>query len=401
MGEWKEYKLGELVEITNRFAFKSEKFLSIKTDDSLPVIKIKNVANGDVHLNECMFYKYDESLKKYIIDKNDILIALTGNHPEVMTQVVGEASRYKLEAKALLNQRVAKIEARKNLDNDFLYYFLKDDSTHDYLASQSGGSANQANISKGNIEDLTINCPSLIEQRTIASILSSLDDKIDLLHRQNKTLEALAETLFRQWFVEEAEESWEEKSLFDLIEIVGGGTPKTEIPEYWDGEINWMSGKDITENHKQFIINTEKNITAEGLKNSSTKILPKFASVVSARGTVGKICILSSPMAFSQTNYGVLPKIKNCYFFTYLLLSYSIEELQSASYGSVFDTITTNTFKEHKINIPEENQIIKFDERVSSFFNKMNSNINQIHTLTQLRDTLLPKLMSGEVRVKN
>ena len=133
MGEWREYKLGELVDITNGFAFKSEKFLSIKTDDSLPVIKIKNVANGDVHLNDCLFHKYDDSLKKYLIRKNNILIALTGNHPEVMTQVVGEASRYKLEDEALLNQRVAKIEAKSNLDNDFLYYFLKDDTTHDRL----------------------------------------------------------------------------------------------------------------------------------------------------------------------------------------------------------------------------------------------------------------------------
>ena len=176
--EWKEYKLGEFADITNGFAFKSENFLAVRTAKSLPVIKIKNVANGDVHLNDCLFHEYDESLSKYLISKNDILIALTGNHPEVMTQVVGETSRYKLEEKALLNQRVAKIKAKHNLDNDFLYYFLKDEVTHDSLASQSAGSANQANISKGNIENLPISCPSLQEQRAIASILSSLDDKI-------------------------------------------------------------------------------------------------------------------------------------------------------------------------------------------------------------------------------
>jgi len=303
---------------------------------------------------------------------------------------------------------------------DTAYYILPDDEKYNlkflfyFLQTVGLEELNEDSavpgLNRNTFYSLKVKFPPLSEQRAIASILSSLDDKIDLLHRQNKTLEQLAGTLFRQWFpptqelrrtgVEQADDSWEEKSLYDLMEIIGGGTPKTEVSEYWDGEINWMTGKDITANHKQFILSAEKNITSEGLKNSSTKLLPKFASVVSARGTVGKICLLSRPMAFSQTNYGILPKIKDCFFFTFLLLSYSIEELQSASYGSVFDTITTNTFKEHKVSIPKENEIIKFEKRVLSIFYKMNSNTIQIRALTKLRDTLLPKLMSGEVRVR-
>jgi type I restriction enzyme S subunit len=137
-----------------------------------------------------------------------------------------------------------------------------------------------------------------------------------------------------------------------------------------------------------------------GLDNSATKILPAFSTIISTRGTVGKICVLASPMAFSQTNYGILPKVKDCFFFNYLLIEYCIEALQSASYGTVFDTITTNTFKEHKINIPTDQKITMFEESVKPYFAKMLININQIRSLTRLRDTLLPKLMSGEVRVK-
>ena len=289
--------------------------------------------------------------------------------------------------------------AKKGFNQNFIFYFLANKEFVDTANSGESGSR-MPRADWNHLKDTNWSVPPLPEQFAIANILSSLDDKIDLLHRQNKTLEQLAETLFRQWFVEEADESWEEISLFDSIELVGGGTPKTEIPEYWNGNIKWISARDITPNHKGVIINTEKTITEISLLNSSARLIPKFSTVISARGTVGKYCLLSDEMAFSQSNYGILPKFKDCFFFSYLLVAYSVEELQAAAYGSVFDTITTNTFKEHKIKLPKEAVIVKFEKEVSSYFMKLFSNNNQIHTLTQLRDTLLPKLMSGEVRVK-
>jgi type I restriction enzyme S subunit len=399
---WKECKLGEYVEIINGFAFKSTDFLDREKPNSLPVIKIKNVANGDVNIDDVHYHLYSNSLKKYVVEKGDILISLTGNHPEVETQVVGLVSRYKLNTKALLNQRVGKLFSKKTkeLSNDYLYYFLKNKDTHQYLASQSSGSANQANISKNDIEKILFSKPPIKEQTIIAEVLGSLDDKIDLLHRQNKTLEQLAETIFRRWFVEEAEESWKEKNLFDVIELVGGGTPKTSISEYWNGNIKWLTGGDIASSHKNFVVSSEKSITELGLQNSSAKLLPKFSTIISARGTVGKYCLLSEPMTFSQSNYGIKPKYKNCFFFTYLLIAYSVDELQAAAYGSVFDTITTDTFKEHSIKLPIAASIQKFERSIKPYFEKMLLNTNQIKTLQIIRDSLLPKLMSGEVRVE-
>mgnify|MGYP006268690325 FL=1 len=274
------------------------------------------------------------------------------------------------------------------------------------LLSSSTGST-FPNVSRSQLEKLEILIPPIEEQHAIASVLSSLDDKIDLLHRQNQTLEQMAETLFRQWFlpagkagVEEADEGWEVATLYDAIELVGGGTPKTSIEEYWNGDIKWLSGGDIASNHKSIITNSEKAITEEGLNNSSAKLLPKFSTVISARGTVGKYCILSEPMAYSQSNYGIKPKYQDCYFFTYLLINHSVEELNSAAYGSVFDTITTNTFKGLEIAIPSEKEIQAFEAKVEDCFLKILNNQTQIRTLTALRDTLLPKLMSGEVRVE-
>jgi type I restriction enzyme S subunit len=137
-----------------------------------------------------------------------------------------------------------------------------------------------------------------------------------------------------------------------------------------------------------------------GLRNSSAKLLPKFSTVISARGTVGKYCLLSEPMAYSQSNYGILPRYKDCFFFTYLLVAHSVDELQSAAYGSVFDTITTDTFKGISISLPKEENIIQFEESMKPFFFKILINQTQIRTLTALRDTLLPKLMSGEITVE-
>ena len=297
------------------------------------------------------------------------------------------------------NQQInAIIPDQEKVDSDYLYYVTKD--LYETLSSLGSDGTAVPILNKSDFENIDILLPPLPEQKAIAAVLSSLDDKIDLLHRQNQTLEAMAQTLFRQWFIEEAREDWEESSLLELIELVGGGTPKTSEPMYWDGVIPWLSGGDIAANHKGFVNSTQKSITVEGLNNSSTKLLPKFSTVISARGTVGKYCLLSEEMAFSQSNYGILPKVENCYFFTNLLIGYAVDELQSAAYGSVFDTITTSTFKEAVFLIPPFEKILQFEKMISFQFVKQLSNQKQIKTLTQLRDMLLPKLMSGEIRVE-
>lgn len=401
MSEWTPIKLGSIVNITNGFAFKSENFLTSLTFNTLPVLKIKNVANGDVHLKDVQYHLIDSKYDKYTSSKGDILITLTGNHPQALTQVVGAVSKQKFDTLAYINQRVAKIDPISSLAfKDFIYYFLKEKSTHDYLASQSSGSANQANISKADIENVELLLPPVTEQIAIASVLSSLDDKIDLLHHQNKTLESMAETLFRQWFDVDSNDEWQEKNVLDIFTLVGGGTPKTSVAEYWTDEIPWISGGDISAAHQGYLYSTEKSISLAGLQNSSAKLLPKNSTVISARGTVGKYALLARDMAFSQSNYGIISKIGSYPFFIYLLVGFIVDDLLTAAYGSVFDTITTRTFESVNLKFPSLNSIEKFNEEISPIFSKKETNTQQIKTLENLRDTLLPKLMSGEVRVQ-
>lgn len=281
-------------------------------------------------------------------------------------------------------------------NNKFLYFWIKNNKQ--YIDSLGSGTT-FAEVSGSVVKSLEIELPPLAEQKAIASVLSALDNKIDLLHRQNKTLESMAEMLFRQWFVEEAQDDWEEVNVLNIFSLVGGGTPKTSIDEYWNGNIPWISGGDISQSHKGFISKTEKSITELGLKNSSTKLLPKLSTIISARGTVGKYALLEQEMCFSQSNYGIIPKGHNCYYFVYLLIGFIVDELLAAAYGSVFDTITTRTFESVDLKLPEMTVIANFEKTVIEFFKKKESNTKQIQTLENLRDTLLPKLMSGEVRV--
>jgi type I restriction enzyme, S subunit len=334
-----------------------------------------------------------KNIQKYKLEEGDIVIARTGattGYNKIIKNINFDA----IFASYLIRYKIDRLKAVP----EFIGHILQSHNWYDYVDAIAGGSAQPGANAKqlGSFEFLL---PPLPEQKAITNVLSSLDDKIDLLHRQNKTLEAMAETLFRQWFIEEAKEDWEEKNLLDLVELVGGGTPKTAVLNYWNGDIPWLSGGDIANNHKGFLSISDKTITKIGLDNSSAKLLPKFATVISARGTVGKFCLVSKDMAFSQSNYGILPKIKDCYFFSFLLVNHMVEELQSAAYGSVFDTITTQTFRDATFVAPSNEIILEFEKSISPYFDKKLNIHNQIRTLEKLRDNLLPKLMSGEIRV--
>jgi type I restriction enzyme S subunit len=371
MSEWKEYRLGDVFKVKHGYAFPGKNITEEETKNIL-VTPGNFKIGGGFKSGKYKYYNSSDLPKEYILQEGDIIVTMTDLSKD--SDTLGYSAKVpKVEEKIYLhNQRIGLLQFYENKDisSDFTYWLLRTREYQGYIVGSASGTSIM-HTSPSRIEEYNCLFPPLPEQRAIASVLSSLDDKIDLLHRQNATLEKMGETLFRQRFVEEAKEEWEEKSLYDCIELIGGGTPKTEKQEYWNGNINWLSGGDIANNHKAFIIDSEKHITELGLNNSSVKLLPRFGMVISARGTVGKYCLLSKPMVFSQSNYGILPKHKDCFFFTYLLVAHSVEELQSAAYGSVFDTITTNTFKGLSVSLPNEKQILEFEERIKPYFIKM------------------------------
>ena len=387
MSEWKEYKFSDFVEINP----------SVKIPKGIPVsfVEMKDLDSS---------VRYCESSQKK---------ELTGG-----SRFINGDTLFARITPCMENGKICQVRNLENgigfgstefhilrgkegvSDSNFVYYLSRWDEVRDHAEHNMEGSSGRQRVPKQAFDNLYLNLPSLPTQRRISSILSSLDDKIDLLHRENATLEQMAEALFRQWFVVEAKEEWEEKPLGKCIKLVGGGTPKTSEERFWNGNVCWLSGGDIANNHKNYVSSSEKSISEDGLNNSSAKLLPENAMVVSARGTVGKYCLLSKPMAFSQSNYGILPIYSNCYFFTYLLVAYHIDELQSAAYGSVFDTITTKTFEGVSVLLPKETgYIVEFEKMIDPYFSKMKYNNKQIQTLIQTRDGLLPKLLSNEINI--
>lgn len=194
----------------------------------------------------------------------------------------------------------------------------------------------------------------------------------------------------------EIPEGWDVASLSDLIQITGGGTPKRSEPNYWNGDIPWFSVKDVPADGNVFVVDTEEKITHEGLKKSSTKLLKKGTTIITARGTVGKLALLASDMCMNQSCYGINGKDTGPYF-NYFNLFQAVSTLQRNTHGAVFDTITTKTFDTYRTSLSGSEIANRFDAVVMSMLEKIESNIRENMVLTRIRDTLLPKLLSGEI----
>ncbi len=390
MSEWKEYKLEDLADITPGFAFKSNEFgelgeyvAKIK-DINPPFVDIRNAEKVDIGIYP------EHKLDKYKLDFGDYIIAMTG-------ATIGKIGRLKECKTIYINQRVAKIKAKKGVNNDFIYYSILTEDFQSFIQNNIDSNSAQENISGTSIGRFSIHLPSLPEQKSIASILSSLDDKIDLLHRQNATLEKMAETLFRQWFVEEAKEDWVRTKIGDVLDTVLGGTPSTKKPEYWDGNIPWINSGEVN-NFR--ILQCSRFITELGLKKSNTKLLPVGTTVLAITGaTLGQVSLLEIDTCANQSVVGIIPNGTLPKEFIFLWIKMKISEIILSETGGAQPHINKNDINETDIVIPDSDYLNKIKLTIEPLFKKITHNSFQIRTLTALRDTLLPKLMSGEVRV--
>lgn len=354
---------------------------------------------------------------------------------------LGEAAIIPEGFECCLGRRMGLVRTdRARLDPRFFLYLYLSPYFQEVIRSRTIPGATVDRIALKEFPSFQIPLPDIQKQRAIAHILGTLDDKIDLDRQMNETLEAMARALFKSWFVDfdpvrakmegrwqrgqslpglpahlydrfpdrlvkselgEAPEGWAICSLSQSLTIIGGGTPKTSISEYWGGKIPWFSVADTPHASNAFVTTTEKNITDEGLRNSSAKLIPKGATIISARGTVGNLAIAGCDMTFNQSCYALRGNNGIGDYFVYLRSKQMVEQLKSMAHGSVFSTITRQTFEaikqlEASITIHQA-----FEQIVGGWFDKMLLNVQESNTLTALRDTLLPKLISGELRIKD
>src|SRR5690625_545900 len=388
MREWKEITLAEIVTLIGGGTPKTS--VSEYWGGQILWLSVVDINNGKKYVFDTekkITEKGLENSSTKLLEKGDIIISARGT--------VGVVAM--LGKQMAFNQSCYGVRANKNSTNEYVYYLLKDRISN-FLQFSHGGVFDT--ITRDTFKEIDILLPPLPEQRAIASVLSSLDDKIDLLHRQNQTLEQMAETLFRQWFIEEADEGWEEGRLNDVLTVKGGTTPSTKNPDYWDGDIYWTSPRDITTLNSIYLFDTERKITEAGLKKISSGLLPKGTLLMSSRAPVGVLAFSEVPIAINQGYIAILDDRGISTEFVYLWLKANMDYVQSFANGSTFLEISKSAFKSLEIQIPPEELRNEFQERIIPNFKKIKSNQSQIRTLTALRDTLLPKLMSGEVRVQ-
>jgi type I restriction enzyme S subunit len=282
----------------------------------------------------------------------------------------------------------------KKANNVFVYYWLKGNT--EYLNSLGSGTT-FAEISGSVVKDIEILLPPLPEQQAIAEVLSSLDDKIDLLHRNNKTLEQMAETLFRQWFVLEAKEEWEVGTLGDLVTVKRGGSPRPIQDYLADTGLRWLKISDVTNVPSPYIFEIKEHIKEHGI--NKTVLLKAGSLVVSNSATPGIPKILSVDSCIHD-GWLYFPQSKLSNEFLYLFFLKIKTELVSLGNGSIFTNLKTDIVRSFPLVKPDEQTLINFDAIVKPLFDKMYHNAEQLMKLQNLRDTLLPKLMSGQVRVE-
>ena len=293
------------------------------------------------------------------------------------------------------------------VDPKFLFYSI---CKRDF-ASMNVGSA-VPSMTVNILNDIQISYPKNIEdQRCIASILSSLDRKIELNNKINADLEEMAQAIFKNWFVDfepfkdgkfvDSElgmipEGWKVGRLTDVIKLMPGGTPKTSEPLYWaNGTIPFFSPKDV---NGVYCFATEKHITETGLNKCSSNLYPKDTIFITCRGTVGKVCLAACDMAMNQSNYAIKAIDGYSQYYVFFLVKSVVERLIKKSNGAVFSAITSKDFDE-EILIPSQKAVEDFTNIIDGFFRRIFTIGTENSRLSTLRDTLLPRLMSGELEV--
>lgn len=293
---------------------------------------------------------------------------------------------------------VIKPDLRK-IDPAFLFFNL--DGRYNELRQLSDSASTRGSISGKILKDLPINLPSLEDQRRIASILSSLDDKIENNNRINANLETQAQALFKSWFVDfepwggVMPDDWKETTIGEICTCCLGGTPSRAKAEYWNGDIPWINSGEV---NKYRIVAGSEFITELGLRKSATKLLPKKTTVLAITGaTLGQVSLLEIEACANQSVIGIVQNEKVPYEFIYPLIKNDIEQIMLHQTGGAQQHINKDNVESHKLILPADEVMAKYKAIQAPVFETIANNCFENQRLAALRDSLLPKLMKGEI----
>lgn len=278
-------------------------------------------------------------------------------------------------------------------DPEFIYYFLKILDWNSFTSASA-----VPGINRNTVHKTPVTVPDLGTQQKIAAVLKSLDDRIALNNKINDNLEQQAETLFQNLFIDNARSEWKQGTVCDLGTVVGGSTPSKSKPEYYtDSGIAWITPKDLSVNKSKFIYHGENDITELGLKNSSASIMPEGTVLFSSRAPIGYIAIAAGEVTTNQGFKSIVPKSEIGTAFVYYFLKYNLPVIEGMASGSTFKEVSGATMKKVPAFIPDAETLNKFRRFCEPLFAQQKVLEKQNESLAELRDSLLPKLMAGEI----
>ena len=344
----------------------------------------------------------------YLLKENDIVFARTGGS-------TGRSYFYdKNDGDLVFAGFLIKFSLDPlKLNTKYMKYFTMSDNYKGWVKSFNTGST-RGNINAQTYGNLDVILPSRKQQDLLVGVLSSLDDKIELNNKINQNLESQAQAIFKSWFVDfepfkngkfidselgKIPEGWRVEKLGAVCECVLGGTPSRSRKEYWEGNIPWINSGKTNEFR---VISPSEFISAEGLKKSATKLLPKKTTILAITGaTLGQVSLLEIDACANQSVVGILENNLLPYEYIYMYVSHNIEKIISHQTGGAQQHINKDNIKNFHIILPPQCELKRYTNAVENLYSEITNLVFQSRRLSQLRDTLLPKLISGEIDVSD
>ena len=400
--KWEKVKLGNVTDSCLGKMLDQNK----NKGDYQPYLANVNVRWGEFDLEDLPLMKFEESeQERYELKYGDLVICEGG-----------EPGRCAIWKKQIPNMKIQKalhrVRVHDCLDYRYLFYwFLLAGKTGELDQYFTGATIKHMPGQK--LKEVVIDKPPLEIQHRIADILSAYDDLIENNQKQIKLLEEAAQRLYKEWFVDlrfpghentkivdGVPEEWRVASIADICDTVGGGTPSTKIQSYYEkGDILWVTPTDITRNFSLALLDTEKKITPEGLKNSSANMLPAETILMTSRASVGFFGMCKYEVCTNQGFISCIPKRENLQMYLLFNLKSRVEEIRQKAGGSTYLEISKTVFRELKIILPKDEVLAEYQKNVHDIFDEIYCRTEMIKSLVDMRNRLLPKLMSGEVKV--
>ena len=413
------YDIGELVDVTQGLAINS-KTKHLLRDEGLPLLRITDLFSGSYS----QFVTQEGVPKQCIANSEELIYTRTGQVGFVFTNKVG-----------VVHNNCFKVTPKDDrLSRRYLYWYLRQESVRSYVNTVASGSV-QKDLNHSAFKTLKIPLLDLEAQRQIDSILSSLDDRITLLRETNATLEAIAQALFKSWFVDfdpvhakmegrtpegmdeataalfpdgfetsglgEVPRGWRVMPVGDAIEAVGGATPDTKNEAFWDPPTHcWTSPKDLSGIAAPVLLDTERKISGQGLAKIGSGLLPPGTLLMSSRAPIGYLALAQVPLAINQGYIAMLPGGLLPPLYMYFWCRQNMDSIKGRANGSTFMEISKKAFRPIPAVVPTNELVNGFTETANALFARLTANERQAQTLSTLRDTLLPRLISGQLRLE-